>query len=205
VWPVVHAERRALVEDLVGLTDGEWETSSLCAGWAVRDVVAHLAATAGLSRTGFVREFVGAGFSVERIVERQLTQAREHDASASLTDLRSAVYCVASPPLPLITRVVEIVVHGEDIRRPLGIDHAYPTTSIADAVSHLSGDRSSGGKKRLKGLALAATDVDFSIGDGPLVEGPALALLLAASGRSARLDELSGPGASQLINRIRQA
>ena len=113
--------------------------------------------------------------------------------------------CVASPPLPLITRVVEIVVHGEDIRRPLGIDHAYPTTSIAEAVSHLLGDRSSGGKKRLKGLTLAATDVEFSIGDGPLVEGPALALLLAASGRSARLDELSGPGASQLINRIRQA
>ena len=131
--------------------------------------------------------------------------ALQHDASASLTALRSAVDCVASPPLPLITRVVEIVVHGEDIRRPLGIDHAYPTTSIAEAVSYLLGDRSSGGKKRLKGLTLAATDVEFSIGDGPVVEGPALALLLAASGRSARLHELSGPGAIQLVNRIRQA
>ena len=113
--------------------------------------------------------------------------------------------CVASPPLPLITRVVEIVVHGEDIRRPLGIDHTYPARWSAEAVSYLLGDRSSGGKKRHKGLTLAATDVEFSIADGPVVEGPALALLLAASGRSARLDELSGPGAIQLVNRIRQA
>jgi uncharacterized protein (TIGR03083 family) len=204
IWPVVHAERRALVEDLVGLSAAEWETPSLCVGWAVRDVVAHLAATARLSRTGFAREFVRARLSVERIVERQLTQARERDASASLTALRSAADYGASPPLPLITRVTEIVVHGEDVRRPLGINHTYTPRWNAEAVAYLFGDRPSGGKKRLKGLALAATDVEFSIGDGPLVKGPALALLLAASGRSALLDELSGPGAGQLINRIHQ-
>jgi hypothetical protein len=104
----------------------------------------------------------------------------------------------------LITRVTEIVVHGKDARRPLGINHTYMPRWNAEAVAYLFGDRPSGGKKRLKGLALAATDVEFSIGDGPLVKGPALALLLAASGRSARLDELSGPGAGQLIDRIHQ-
>jgi uncharacterized protein (TIGR03083 family) len=202
---VVHAERRALVEDLVGLEAAEWESPSLCAGWAIRDVVAHLAATAALSRVGFAREFVWARFSVDRIVERQLALAREQGPSASLTALRSAVDYVASPPLPLITRVIEIVVHGEDIRRPLGMRHVYSTTCIGDAIAHLFGDRPSGGKRRLKGLALTATDVDFSFGDGPLVKGPAVALLLAASGRSVVLDELSGPGASQLINRVLQA
>jgi hypothetical protein len=65
-------------------------------------------------------------------------------------------------------------------------------------------DRPSGGKQRLNGLTLTATDADFSIGNGSLVKGPAVALLLAASGRSAALDELSGPGASQLINRVLQ-
>lgn len=201
----MHAERRALVEDLVGLDAAEWESPSLCAGWAIRDVVAHLAATAALSRVGFAREFVRARFSVDRIVERQLALAREQGPSASLTALRSAVDYVASPPLPLITRVIEIVVHGQDIRRPLGMRHVYSTTCIGDAIAHLFGDRPSGGKRRLKGLALTATDVDFSFGDGPLVKGPAVALLLAASGRSAVLDELSGPGASQLINRVLQA
>lgn len=142
VWPVVHAERRALVDDLAGLESAEWETPSLCDGWAVRDVVAHLAATAAL---------------------------------------RSAVDYVASPPLPVITRLIEIVVH---------------------AVTYLFGDRPSGGKQRLKGLALTATDADFSIGDGALVKGPAVALLLAASGRSALLDQLSGPGSRLLTNRL---
>ncbi|MGH3580740.1 MAG: maleylpyruvate isomerase family mycothiol-dependent enzyme [Mycobacterium sp.] len=205
VWPVVHAERRALVEDLTGLDAAAWETPSLCAGWAVRDVIAHLAATAALSRIGFAREFVRAGFSVERIVERQVARARGHDASATLAALRSAVDYVVSPPLPVITRVIEIVVHGEDVRRPLGMNHTYSTPGIADAIGYLVGDRPSGGKRRLKSLTLSATDADFSVGSGPLVRGPAVALLLAASGRSAAIDEMSGPGASQLINRVLHA
>ncbi|GCA97816.1 maleylpyruvate isomerase N-terminal domain-containing protein [Mycolicibacterium sp. NCC-Tsukiji] len=50
VWAAVHTERRALVEDLTDLTERQWETPSLCQDWAVRDVVAHLAATATLTR-----------------------------------------------------------------------------------------------------------------------------------------------------------
>jgi uncharacterized protein (TIGR03083 family) len=209
IWPIVHGERRALVDDLVGLDASGWETSSLCAGWAVRDVVAHLAATAALSRVGFARQFVRAGFNVNRIIERQVALAREQDASASLTALRSTVNFKFSPPTPLITRIIEIVVHGEDIRRPLGIDHAYSTACIGDAIAYLAGGRDShrysGGKQHLRGLTLRATDAAFSVGDGPLVKGPAVALLLAASGRSAGFHELSGPGASQLINRVPEA
>jgi hypothetical protein len=70
---------------------------------------------------------------------------------------------------------------------------------ISSATDH------QGAEGRLKDLALTATDVEFSIGDGPLVKGPAVALLLAASGRSALLGQLSEPGASQLINRVVQA
>lgn len=209
IWPVVHAERRALLEDLVVLDASGWEAPSLCAGWAVRDVVAHLAATAALSRVGFAREFVRAGFNVNRIIERQVALAREQDASASLTALRSTVNCTVSPPAPLITRIIEIVVHGEDIRAPLGISHAYSTACIGDAIAYLAGGRYShrysGGKRHLRGFTLSATDAAFSVGSGPLVKGPAVALLLAAAGRSARLDELSGPGASQLIKRVPEA
>lgn len=168
----------------------------------MRDVVAHLAATAELSRLGFIREFVRAQFSVDRIVERQLDRARQRDASASLTALRSAVNRTVSLPLPLITRVIEIVVHGEDIRRPLGIHHVYPTTWTVEAVRYLYGDRASGGKALLRGLTLSATDIDFAVGRGPLVEGPAVALCLAASGRAESLDQLSGPGTGRLVSRL---
>jgi uncharacterized protein (TIGR03083 family) len=193
------------VEDLVGLEAPQLETPSLCADWAVRDVVAHLAATAALSRIGFAREFVRAGFSVKRIIERQVALARGQDASASLTALQSTADCTVSPPLPSITRIVKIVVHGEDIRRPLGLNHAYSTAYIEDAVAYLISHRRSGARQRMKGFTLGATDIGFSVGTGLLVAGPAVALLLAASGRSAGLDELSGPGASQLIDRVRQA
>jgi hypothetical protein len=70
-----------------------WETTSLCVGWAVRDVVAHLAATATLSRVGFAREFVRARFSLDRIVDRQVALARKLDASASL-EFSSNINCV---------------------------------------------------------------------------------------------------------------
>ncbi|MDT5186441.1 MAG: hypothetical protein QOI29_4599 [Mycobacterium sp.] len=200
-----HAERRVLVDDLAGLESAAWETPSLCAGWAVRDVVAHLAATAALSRVCFAREFVLAKSSVERIVETQVALALDQDASASSAALQTVMNSFASPPLPLVTRIIEIVVHGEDIRRPLGLKHVYSTKLIADAVEYLSGDLASGGKKRLKGLTLEATDVDFSFGDKPLVTGSAVALLLTASGRSAALDELSGPSVSQLVSRILRA
>jgi hypothetical protein len=59
-----------------------------------------------------------------------------------------------------------------------------------------------GGKKRVAGLTLKATDADYSTGSGPVVEGPAVALLLAASGRRAGLDGLSGPGADTLRSRV---
>lgn len=209
IWPVVHDERRALLEDLVDLDDSKWETPSLCAGWAVRDVVAHLAASAALSRVGFAREFVRAGFNVNRIIERQVALAREQYASASLTALRSTVNHSVSPPAPLITRIIEIIVHGEDIRRPLGINHSYSTSLIGDAIAYLAdgrySHRYSGGTRHLRGLTLSATDAAFSVGNGPLVKGPAVALLLAASGRSAGFHELSGPGASQLISRAPEA
>jgi len=47
VWPLVHAERHALVDDLSRLTDEQWRTPSLCEGWTVHDVAAHLVGNAG--------------------------------------------------------------------------------------------------------------------------------------------------------------
>jgi len=92
-------------------------------------------------------------------------------------------------------------VHGEDIRRPLGIAHEYPSARIGSAVEYFTRDRLSGGKARLDGVALTATDTDFSVGNGPVVEGPAISLLLAAAGRKSALAELSGPGIGRMAER----
>lgn len=201
IWAVVHHERAALAADLATLQQVQWDADSLCDGWAVRDVVAHLAATAMLSKRRFVGEFVRAGFSPDRIVRRQIAVGRTHEPHQLLAQFAAAVKSTASPPLPTISRIVEIVVHAEDIRRPLGLVHTYRPDHIGAAVAYLAADRFSGGRRRLAGLRLVGTDADFTVGAGLPIEGPGVSLLLAASGRTVALAELSGPGVAELAAR----
>jgi hypothetical protein len=94
-------------------------------------------------------------------------------------------------------------VHGEDIRRPLGIAHEYPLPEVARAIGlYARSNVIIRGKTRVAGLTLRATDTDYSLGSGPLVEGPAISLLLAASGRKSALADLSGPGVQTLRERL---
>lgn len=202
LWRVVHAERAALVDDLAGLTPEQWVTPSLCRGWDVRDVVSHLAATATLSLPRFAREFLISGFSADRIVDKQVAAGRRQDPDQTVSALRAAISSTASPPQPTITRIIEILVHGEDIRRPLRISHHYATTYIAEALDYLRRERSSGAKARLAGLQLRATDTDTTIGNGCRVEGPTVSLLLAAAGRRVAVADLHGPGIRILDERL---
>ena len=107
------------------------------------------------------------------------------------------------PPAPVMAMLGEVVVHGEDIRRPLGL----PSGADAEAVTCCLGMFSKanvpvGGKKRIAGLRFVATDFDWSIGDGPEVTGPGSSLLLAMVGRKAGLDGLAGPGVADLRSRM---
>ena len=89
----------------------------------------------------------------------------------------------------------EVIVHNEDIRRPLGMPHAYPTEWVTRVIEFYRGSNVLiGGKRRTAGLTLRATDTDWSHGSGPAVEGPAMSLLMATSGRSVALDDLTGEG-----------
>lgn len=201
VWPIVHAERRALADDLATLSLDQWATPSLCGGWDVHDVLAHIVATAKLTRLRFAVRFASAGFDFDTFVASQIAAERAADPADTLAAFRAVLTATATPPAPLISRIVEAYVHGEDIRRPLGIAHEYPIAPIGPAIEYFAKDRLSGGKARLDGLTLTATDAEFSVGRGLSVEGPALALLLAASGRKCALDDLAGPGLATLAER----
>lgn len=112
----------------------DWSTPSLRAGWDLRDVLVHLAATATLSLPKFAAELALAGFLPQRITEKQIAAGRERPARHALDALGNAIYATATPPQPTITRVIEIIVHGEDIRRPLHIEHAYDPTHVGEAL-----------------------------------------------------------------------
>jgi uncharacterized protein (TIGR03083 family) len=204
VWSFVRADRLALIADLEHLTDEQWLQPSLCDGWTVHDVVAHLVDTAKTSVTGFVRGMVVARFDFDRQNQTGVERERAATPAQTLDGLRAVVDLRKSPPAPRATRLVEAIVHGEDIRRPLGITQDYLTEAVVDAfrLQASTSESMGGAKKTLAGLRLTATDVDLGHGDGAEVTGPALDLLLVASGRRVALDGLSGPGLVTLRERL---
>ncbi|MFE6864341.1 maleylpyruvate isomerase family mycothiol-dependent enzyme [Nocardia sp. NPDC057668] len=200
VWALVHAERAALVADLATVSDERWETPSLCPGWSVHDVAAHLVDTASTTRLGFVLGLVRARFDFDAQNARGIERQRGATPAETLERLRSVVSRTSTPPAPLDTRLVEEVVHGEDIRRPLGISHKYSGEAVERALRlQARTSRSFGGAQELVALvSVVATDSDLRLGAGPEVRGTVLALLLALSGRRDALTELDGPGVETL-------
>lgn len=200
VWPMVHAERAALINDLAHLGDEQWEEPSLCAGWTVHDVVAHLINTARTTRLGFVVGLIRARFDFDLQNARGVERERGTSPQETLQRLRQVASRTSTPPAALDSRLVEEVVHGEDIRRPLGLTRSYPQEAVVRSLRlQARTPESFGGAKALMTrVRLMATDSDLTIGDGPEVSGTTLALLLAISGRRTALDELNGPGLSTL-------
>ena len=203
VWPVVHAERAALAHDLNGLTDEQWATPSLCPGWDVQDVVAHIVDTARTTRFSFVRDLARARFDFDRQNADGIRRERTADPRDTLESLRSVLSRTTTPPAAPATRLVEMFVHGEDIRRPLGIHRDYPNEAVIEALQYQvrTPVKWGGGKERAAGLRLVADDApaEAGIGVGDVVRGSGIALLLAVSGRPVADGELTGPGAAALI------
>ena len=201
-WPRIHAEREALAAELEGLTDEQWATASLCEGWTVRDVLAHMTGTAKVSGGSFFPKLIGSGFSLKKMQEKDIATERGDSPADTLANFKGIVSSTKHPPGPIDTWLGETIVHGEDIRRPLGLRRDYPTdttTRVADFYKR--SNLVIGAKRRIAGLALEATDTEWSHGDGPEVRGPILALLLVMSGRRAALDDLTGEGVEQLRSR----
>jgi uncharacterized protein (TIGR03083 family) len=200
VWPLVHAERAALIEDLARLDDRQWEQPSLCEGWTVHDVVAHLVHSARTTRLGFIAELVRVRFDFDLQNTRGMERERGRTPRETLERFRQVALRTSTPPAPLDSRLVEEIVHGEDIRRPLGISRSYPQEAVVRALRlQTRTPESMGGAKGLVGrVELRAVDAGVSIGEGPEARGTALALLLAVTGRQVALEELDGPGAAGL-------
>ena len=202
MWNVVHAERRALAADLAGLDDDRWATPSICSGWTVRDVLAHMTATAKNTPPAFVGQMITSGFRLTTLQEKGIAAERGDSPSETLERFRAVQSSTRHPPGPVDSWLGETIVHAEDIRRPLAITHAYPTdAAIRVANFYRRSNLIIGAKRRVAGLALRATDADWSAGTGPEVAGPIVAVVLAMTGRKAVLGELSGDGVSTLAQR----
>ena len=200
------AERRRAVADLLETFDeSQLAAPSLCAGWDVRTVGAHLAQTAAPGALGeFLRDVVRARGSIHRANDAAARRAGRRPVARTVALLRERAESRFSPPMtgpraPL----TDLLVHEGDMRLPLGLDHGPEPAQVRVGLDFVTCGRAIGfvPRGRLRGLRLAAADLDWSWGDGLDVTGRGIDLLMAACGRAAVLPRLDGAGLPVLVAR----
>jgi uncharacterized protein (TIGR03083 family) len=202
-WPLIRAERVALIADLENLTDAQWSAQSLCSAWTVRDVVAHMTTTAKMTPGRFFGKFAGTGFQFNAMNDKGVKEELGATPADTLAAFTAVLDRTTGPPGPIDAMVGEAVIHTQDIRRPLGIAHTFQPealTLVGDFV--IRGNLLLGGKRRSTGLGLTASDVDWTRGSGPEVNGPLASIILALTGRRAALADLGGDGLATLTGRL---
>lgn len=201
-WPLIHAEREALIADLGTLSNEQWATPSLCDDWTVRDVLGHMIATAKMTPPRFFVKMAAAGFSFNNMAAKGVAGEATANPVDGLANFRSRLRDTTAPPGPVEAMLGEAVIHPADIRTPLGIAHEYPEEALNRVADfYKASNLIVGAKRRIDGLTLRATDTGWSTGSGPEVTGPHLSLILAMTGRSAALSDLSGEGVDTLKSR----
>jgi len=187
-WQVVEQERRYLADLLESLDEQDLDRPSLCDGWRIRDVAAHVVLAPQHPGPGAM--LVGAVRALGRFNKLNHDMAVRH-ASRPGVDLVGELRAhAASRRLPVVTSldniVFDVMVHVQDVAIPLGRQHSMPVDAAvfgADRVWRMGWPFHA--KRRLAGSRLVATDVEWTAGDGPEeIRGPIEALLLLLTGRT---------------------
>ncbi len=203
-WDRITANRIVLADYLDTMSPDEWSAKSLCADWTNKQVALHLLVSPTMSKGAIFLSFLKSGFNLDKM-SATLVKKMDGEMSAqhvaSLTRSTSTVQS-APPGLKPIGVLGEVIVHGADIATVVGRRISFAQADIVTALDHFKGVQPIlGCKKRIEGLQLKATDTNWSTGSGPAVEGTALDLLLAMTGRKQAADQLSGDGVSILRTR----
>ncbi|MGG7099603.1 maleylpyruvate isomerase family mycothiol-dependent enzyme [Rhodococcus sp. 24CO] len=202
LWSAVETERTALVDELVSLNQAQWSHQSLCGRWTVEDVVAHLTAAASVGARRWIVSVLGTRFDFDRHNDRRLAEYRGTTPAETLERFRRVITSRTSAPGPTAAWLGEVVVHAQDIRRPLGLSYIPAVETVTEVARfYARRDFTVASRSTIKGLRVEATDGPFSTGDGPLVSGTTLALTMAMAGRRVYCDELTGPGAATVRER----
>lgn len=196
------AERTELAEFLATLTSEQWEVASLCEGWRVRDVVAHVMSFDRVSLLGMLRRAIRARFvHINQVAVDELASLSSEQL---LMRLRARLR-----PQGLATifggrlALLDVTIHHQDIRRPLGRPRQIPAERLRLVLADAVRSPELPGWRLARGVRLAPTDLDWSHGSGPEITGPAEAVLMAITGRGSAMPELAGPGVAVVASRLR--
>ena len=203
LWALAHAERAALAEDLSGLGTEQWRCRTLCGKWDVEEVVAHLTAAASLNQWRWVRSMLGARFRVDVHNQRRMDEHRGGTPAETLERFRGIVDSTTSPSGHIPAYLGEVLVHAQDVRQPLALPRVPDVEALTPVAEFFAGrDFTVPGRTTAAGLQLRADDGPFATGDGPLVTGSTLALVMSMAGRAVYVDQLDGPGVATLGSRL---
>jgi uncharacterized protein (TIGR03083 family) len=210
VRDLTHAHRQDFVDTLETLTPEQWQAPSLCSEWRVVDVAAHLAWAPVLGAGAGAAATVRHGFSMNRMIARSAVGWSDRGRDAILARLRDNARTGAAPiGMPPVAALADAVVHGMDVRRPLGLPSRVPVEALGPLAGFALGtpwplNAVVGGsaRRRVAGVRLVATDTDWTHGSGPDVLASVETLLLLLYGRPVARSELTGPGAPGLFARL---
>ena len=182
----VAAERRDQVELLAGLTEKQWNAPSLCAGWRVKEVIAHTTLPYRSSTGRVLREMLKSGGRFNHASDRM---ARVDAAKLSTNELVRALQDnIDHPWTPpgggAAGALSHDVIHGLDITVALGLDREVPHDRLKIVLAGVTPRHVKYFGADLDGKRLEATDLDWTFGEGRPVRGLAQDLLLLVCGRT---------------------
>src|SRR5260370_37088672 len=190
---LAYDERADLAAFLETLTPQEWHAPSLCDGWTVKDVVAHMVSYEELTTFGLVKRFAkGRVVHANEVGVEEFAPMSPHELMEFLgRHLRPRGLTAGFGGM---IALVDGTVHHQDIRRALGHARTVPVDRLERILPLAPGNPRLGAGRRIRGLRLRATDVTWQHGNGPEVSGTGEALLMAMTGRHEAVNELTGPG-----------
>lgn len=193
IWRHVDEQRASLADMIDGVDPDLWQTPSLCEGWTVRDVAAHLTHS-HMSKPRMVREAIRSGFRFDAMVHRVAVQDRRtpREIADALRGMRGSR---RRPPGTVeCDPLMDVLVHGQDIAVPLGIERRMPVDAAVVSARRLWAMRFPlNPQRRLRGTELVATDADFRVGAGRRVEAPIRDILMTLAGRPSSVSITTQP------------
>jgi uncharacterized protein (TIGR03083 family) len=204
VFLAVADERRSIAALIDGLDPRQLAMPSLCVGWDVKTVAAHLISDFTDGFWGFLASGVRHG-SIDRGIDA-LARRRACAPAAEIAETlrREADHRLSPPVTGPLSGLADVLVHGADMRIPLGIPHQPDPQRVARVIDFLTSPTQLGffPRRRLRGLALHDEDTGQTWGDGKSIRGSGAAVMLAVCGRNVAFESLTGPGVPVLRSRL---
>lgn len=183
IWRCVDEQRLALADLIEGLDAQQWVAPSLCDGWRVRDVAAHLTHS-HMAPLRMIREAVKSRFRFDPMILRLAREDRRSQEEIAGA-LRGMVgFRIKVPGTSVAQPMIELLVHGQDMTIPLGLDYPMPTAAAVEAAKRLARMKFPiNAARRIDGIRLVATDADFAAGNGDEVRAPIADIVMMLAGR----------------------